>query len=137
MDAEAGPLRKRTPLIWAIGLFYLVLFGAGSIFVLVMLFVSEPPPYMHPKTHIQNTLGSTGIVLNLFGAIYLLKLRRIAFYLFAIALAMAAVLPIWRAVTTGISSAIDYSDPGILISWATEIAVCWYTWLLAKRGVLE
>ncbi|MCW9059954.1 MAG: hypothetical protein OQL11_13890 [Gammaproteobacteria bacterium] len=82
---------------------------------------------------------SIGIGLaNLLGAISLLLLRKIAFYLFASALVANLLMTLWHIAAKGWVAAIgDTGLVGAIIGLGLLVIVCVYSRRLLKRGVLR
>jgi heme/copper-type cytochrome/quinol oxidase subunit 4 len=142
MDAAAQPPAKRPKVVWVVFLFYLFSVGytALSFYLVLSGLISVAP---EQATYIRNLSAFdwaiTGLTatLNLAGAISIFLLRKIAFPLFAISLALSILLTLVHAFTTNLTAALGGSGAiGIAIGYAISIVVCTYAWKLKARGVL-
>ena len=121
-------VRKRTPWIWAIFIFYL--FAAGTQLasqVLALLGIG------------QMNVSYAAMLYNLVilsGATTLFSLRRMAFYLFAAACAMTYIGIVWL-LYEGMPSVMPYGMFFIVLTHLIILSCsCYYSWKLMKRGVL-
>jgi hypothetical protein len=130
---ESKVVRKRTKLIWIISIYHIL----GFVLIVATFFTSIDPGKGPLEQVLDFTLTCLPGALDFIGAIYLLKLRRHAFYLFAASL---GVYLGERLLLSGISYWIQISGGALIIELfigiGIEAAICLYAWRLMRRGVL-
>jgi hypothetical protein len=133
----------RSGWIWAISIFFGV--SAGWTLLSFALIRSGAVPLNAAQIAYFSSLGpvdyvfSIGIGLaNLLGAISLLLLRKIAFYLFASGLAGNLLMTLWHVATKGWVAALGGAGlVGAIIGLGLLVIVCVYSRHLLQRGVLR
>jgi len=141
---EPPPLPKRRPaLVWVIALFYAVgLFSTIASYAIV--FSPSFPAnaaqkqYFSSLTLIDHALTFLVVMTNAAGAVMLFQLKKLAPVLFASAFAVAVVTVIYQCLVKNWLAAVGVAGlVGAAFSWAVNIAIITYTFVLKKRGVLS
>lgn len=142
MDTVAQPMRKRSKLVWAVFLFYVLSVGymALSFF---LIFSGAIPVTPEQAAYFGNLSAFDWVVtvltglLNVAGAIAIFQLRKIAFHLFATAFVLVILQTLVHTITTNFVAALGGPGAvGTLIGYGILLAVCIYAWKLKARGVL-
>ena len=81
-------------------------------------------------------MGILVALANLFGAITLFLLRKIAFYVFSGVLVANFLMTSWFVLSEGIAVLEAGAVFQSIIVFAVGIAICIYSWHLTKKGVL-
>jgi hypothetical protein len=142
MQQAAQTSRKRPKLVWVI--FLLTVLSVGYTALSSYLVLSGTIPLGPEEARYFQTLrpvdyavtAAIGLV-NVAAAIALFRLRSVAVYLYAAALAVGIVNVLVHAATTSFVAVLG--GPGIIgasIGLACWTAVCIYAWRLKARGVL-
>ena len=83
-------------------------------------------------------LGAVSACVILGAAISLFWMRRVAFPLFCVALALTMSITIWRALTSNWISAVGIQSlMGFGFGWTTMLLACVYTRHLRAQGILK
>ncbi len=142
MPEGASHSRKRPVWVWVISIFFFI-FAGGTLLSFLLIgtgalhLASLQQAYFDSLSKLDYSLSIAIGLADLIGAITLLLLRKIAFYLFLGALTVNLFMSVWHALTKGWIGAIGGGDfLAAIMSLAISIAVCAYTWKLVKRGVL-
>jgi len=134
---------KRPGWVWAISIFFFL--SAGWTLLSFCLIHAGVIPlnaaqvaYLDSLT-VLDYVSSVGIGLaNFAGAITLFFLRRVSFYLFAIALGANLALTFWHVATKGWVAAMGGAALfGAVLGLGTLFAVCAYSRRLLQQGVLR
>jgi len=140
---EASQPRERRPrLVWAVFLWYL--FSAGYTLLSFWLIYSgsirvspEAAAYLTNLSPFDQAFTVLLMLLNLGGAVALVMLRKVAFQLFATALALSLLLTIIHAFARGFVAALGGAGAvGLILGYGVGIVVCIYAWKLRASGVL-
>jgi hypothetical protein len=135
--------RKRSLWIWAFSIFFFISAGwtlLSLLLIRVGIIGLNPAQqaYFDKLTYFDHGLTLLMALCNFIGAIALLLLRRIARYLFLIALVGNFLLVIWHTFTKGWLAAIGGTGLiGAVIGWGLLITICLYSWKLSRSGVLR
>jgi hypothetical protein len=134
--------KKRPRWVWAISIFFFLSAG-WTLLSFYLISTGAIPLNAVQKEYYDRLAGvdyAVSIIMglaNLVGAVALLLLRKIAFYLFAVALGANLILAAWHTATKGWMAAVGGAGfVGVVIGWVLLIAVCIYSWRLVQRGVL-
>lgn len=134
--------KKRPRWVWAISIF-LFLSAGWTLLSFYLIGTGTIPLNAAQEAYFSSLAGlDYGLTIllglaNLFGAIALFLLRKVAFYLFVTAFGTNLLLTAWHTVTKGWVAAIGGAGlVGAIIGWGLIIAVCIYSWKLIQRGVL-
>jgi hypothetical protein len=139
-----GKKSKRTFGIWIIFIGYLV-WSALALPTLYFVYsgkIQLPPAqqaYVNSYSSIDIALSMLVHGAELFGAISLFMLRRIAFHFFTTAFGIGIIIAFWHSVAKGWLAAHD-SWPLIVFQFILYIigsTVCVYCWVLTRRGILK
>ena len=142
MDTVAKPRIKRPKLVWAVFLFYVLSVGYTAL-SFFLIFSGSVPVTPEQAAYFRNLsvfnwaiTALTGL-LDVAGAIAILRLRKIAFYLFSSAFVLLILQTLVHTITTNFLTALGGSGAvGALIAYGILLAVCVYAWKLKGRGVL-
>ena len=133
---------KRPGLVWAILIFYFfsaawVLLSFYRIHSGAIALNPQQRAYFDGLGLIDYSLSVILEVANLAGAISLFLLRKVALYLFGGALVVNMLTTMWQALGTNLTQVMGPSGlSGTIIGWVIMISVCFYTWRLARNGIL-
>jgi hypothetical protein len=133
-------VRKRPTLIWIISIFFFLAFVStmASFFIIIVLGKGSLTPaqeaYYENLSVFDYALSFIPALLNLLGAIHLLKLSRFAFHLFATALGINLVTTVQHLLFTDYMSA--FPGAGLFLGTVVAAAICLYAWRLTRKGVL-
>jgi hypothetical protein len=128
--------------VWVVFAWYV--FSAGYTvlsFVLihsgVVPLTAEASRYLGSLSPLDYAVTVLALVLNVAGAISLLRLRTAALYLFVAALALNVAMVGLHAVTKGFVAALGAGGPiGLVLGYGISVLVCIYVWRLHARGTL-
>jgi len=142
MDTVAQSRSKRPKLVWAVFLFYVLSVGYTAL-SFFLIFSGSVPVTPEQAAYFRNLsvfdwaiTALTGL-LDVAGAIAILRLRKIAFYLFSSAFVLLILQTLVHTITTNFLTALGGSGAvGALIGYGILLAVCVYAWKLKGRGVL-
>lgn len=139
----SGTTRGRPAWVWVIFIFYL-LSAVGTSFSFYFVYsgaISLPEQqrqYLESLTVFDRAITSIMMGINVVAAIQLFRLRRISVYLFPSALVLGVLLTAWHAATKGWLAASGGSGvTSMVFGWAIAVAICLYTWRLARKGILN
>lgn len=142
MAAGDIPRKKRPGWVWAFSIFFF-LSPRWTFFSFYLINTGIVPvnpaqkAYLDSLTGVDYGITILMVIANMAGAVALLFLRKIAFYLFITALSANLLLTAWHTVTKGWVEAIGVAGfLGAFIGLALLIAVCVYSGELIQRGVL-
>ena len=141
MNTVVKPTRKRPKLVWAVFFFYIISVGYTvsfffRVFYPILVTPGHEVDYRNLLTFDLVVTALTGI-FNLAGAIAILRLRKIAFYLFAISFVIGILQGLVNTFTTNFSTALG--GTGIVsnfFGFGVLFAVCLYAWRLKARRIL-
>lgn len=136
--------KKRPDWVLVIAIFTFVTAGISllTVFAAAMLPVPEIESGVVPLTLFDFVAAVVFALAGVVAAVYLLRLKKAAFYWFAVPLAAWVLLSLWDAMTKGVAesvtgqgivSYIAYMAFGLVIG----LAICVYSWGLIKKGVLQ
>ena len=132
---------KRPDWVWVIAIFTYVTVGITVVSMIAawMLPLSEIEPNTEPLTLFDYAAAGVSSLAAVIAATFLLRLKKAAFYWFAVPfVAWLAVLS-WDVVTKGFGEwprdleGMFYNLFGFVIG----LAICIYCWKLIQRGVLK
>jgi hypothetical protein len=142
---EVPEAKERPGWVWAICIFYAVIFVFAALSVYVVFSGSIPitpeyKAYFESLTAFDYVVSIVQPVLLLSAAVALFLLRRQATFLFWLSLAVKMGSDLWHfALKSGISPI--YSKPGAstgaYIAFGMQLAVCFYAENLRKQGTLR
>lgn len=134
--------RKPPALVWVISIFTIlsVLFGMLSIYLVASGTFRLPEQTASHLTELSAFDYGLAVVLaaaQLYAAIAFIRLKKIAFYLFAATFVINLASSAWQGIDAAIPAEAG-SAPlvGMFVGWAISLAICIYAGWLAKRGVL-
>ena len=143
METAVAESRKRPVWVWVISTFFF--FSAANTFLSFCLIYSgkiplqpEQKAYFDSLTVMDMGLAALLGLTNLTAAVFLLFLRKQAFYLFAATLGFNLLITLWHIVSKDFIAAMPAGGLiGMAIALGIQIAVCIYTGKLVKAGVLR
>lgn len=138
-----GTTGGRPGWVWAIFIFYM-LSAVGTLFSFYFVFSGaiklpeEQRQYIESLTVFDHAMTVILMGINVVAAVQLFRLRKISVYLFPSALALGVLLTVWHAATKGWLAASGGSGvTSMMFGWGIAVAICLYTWRLARRGILK
>lgn len=141
--ADPGSSSGRPGWVWAILIFY-CLGAVGTIVSYLGVFTGaidlpeDQRQYFAKLGFIDYALSILIVGTKLVASVQLFRLRRQSLYLFPSALVLGLLSTGWHAASKGWVTAVGSSGlASTLFGWGISIAVCVYTWRLAKAGVLK
>ena len=142
MNHEVEQRVGRPGWVWAMATFYFA--TSGWRFLTFFLVTSGSIPLdpttratFHSLTTSEHAISMAVGAISFCGAMALLLLRKIAFYLFATQLALIVLVDIWKMGNTG--SFVGVGGSGVIrmvIDLGLAILVCIYSWSLMRKDVL-
>ena len=131
---------KRPVWVWIIAVSTFLAAGIAllSTFAATIVPVSEVEMDMPPLTLFDYVVAVVFALAEVVAAIYLLRLRKPAFYWYTVPFIAWILLSLWDAITKGAAAVIGqdvvgYTAFGVVIG----LAICIYCWRLMQNGVLE
>ncbi|NVO15086.1 MAG: hypothetical protein HXX10_13710 [Rhodoplanes sp.] len=140
-EPTVGP--RRTVWIWVIFLWFLFSVGWTLLsFYLIRSGVVPVEPvqqaYFDRLTIVDYASTVLVAALNLAGALALFMLRKAALPIFLTGIVLSVGLIAWQTYSKGWAEALGGSGlVGAVIGYGLILAICTYTWRLARRGVLQ
>mgnify|MGYP001820639095 FL=1 len=133
--------KKRPVWVWIISVFTFLTAGITLLAILAaaMLPINEVETDVAPATLFDYVAALVFSLAAVVAAIYLLRLRKAAFYWFTVPFVASVLLSFWDAMTTGVAESmigqdvVGYAVFGAVIG----LAICVYCWRLIKKGILQ
>ena len=139
---EEGTTKKRPKWVWVIFIFFCVSAGGpdSSLYLLQTGATQLQPAqqvYFDDLSNFDYVITFLIRAANIIGAVTLLMLRAISFYLFSAALAGNVITTIWHILNKGLAEAVGGAGMfGALVGLAIASAVCVYTYNLKNKRVI-
>ena len=133
--------KKRPVWVWIISVFTFLTAGITLLAILAaaMLPINEVETDVAPATLFDYVAALVFSLAAVVAAIYLLRLRKAAFYWFTVPFVASVLLSFWDAMTKGVAESmigqdvVGYAVFGAVIG----LAICVYCWSLIKKGILQ
>ena len=133
--------KKRPVWVWIISVFTFLTAGITLLAILAaaMLPINEVETDVAPATLFDYVAALVFSLAAVVAAIYLLRLRKAAFYWFTVPFVASVLLSFWDAMTKGVAESmigqdvVGYAVFGVVIG----LAICVYCWSLIKKGILQ
>jgi hypothetical protein len=142
MSSNDQDKKKRPVLVWIISIYFIfsLLFTLLSFIIIFSGIIPLQPAqkaYFENLTIFDHTYTILIMLANLIGAITLFLLRKFAFYFFTFALLLNILSTIYNILSKGWVEAIGgVGLIGSIIGLGIIVAICFYSWLLCRKGIL-
>jgi hypothetical protein len=133
--------RKRPALVWIISVFTFLTAGISILTVLAaaLLPINEFEADVAPLTLFDYVAAVVFALAAIVAAIYLMRLKKAAFYWYVVPFVAWVLLSLWDAVTKGFAASMyDQDAIGYMVfALVVSLAICVYCWRLVRKEVLR